>query len=103
MREERLPGAIGRRERGSSAARRPGAAAVAGKAISLSGVSDVLVQLVTANSDRPIGFMIAVNILFLILGAFFDDNVSIVVIVPLQMPTGHAYGIDPVHSIILVN
>ena len=80
-------------------------ASVVGRAIALSGVSDALVEVVTTNVDSPVLFLMAVNVLFLVLGAFIDENTCILVIVPLLMPTVSAYGIDPVHfgAVILVN
>src|SRR5689334_8669087 len=45
----------------------------------------------------PAMFLLAVNILFLILGAFLDTMLMLLIIVPMLMPTVHALGIDPVH------
>jgi len=45
----------------------------------------------------PLGFLIAVNILFLILGCLLDATTIILVIIPLFIPTCKALGIDLVH------
>lgn len=45
----------------------------------------------------PLVFLIAVNILFLILGCLLDATTIILVIVPLFIPTCRALGIDLVH------
>jgi tripartite ATP-independent transporter DctM subunit len=45
----------------------------------------------------PAMFLLAVNILFLILGCLVDTLLMLLVIVPILMPTVHALGIDPVH------
>lgn len=45
----------------------------------------------------PLAFLIAVNILFLILGCLLDATTIILVIVPLFVPTCRALGIDLVH------
>lgn len=45
----------------------------------------------------PLGFLIAVNILFLILGCLLDATTIILVIIPLFIPTCRALGIDLVH------
>jgi len=42
-------------------------------------------------------FLLMVNILFLILGAFLDSLLMLLIIVPILMPTVAHLGIDPVH------
>ncbi|MEW9807084.1 TRAP transporter large permease [Mesorhizobium sp. ZMM04-5] len=45
----------------------------------------------------PLGFLIAVNVLFLLLGCLLDATTIILVIVPLFIPTCRMLGIDLVH------
>jgi tripartite ATP-independent transporter DctM subunit len=45
----------------------------------------------------PLGFLLIVNVLFLVLGCFLDTLLMLLIIVPMLMPTVHALGIDPVH------
>ena len=45
----------------------------------------------------PALFMLVVTILFLLLGAFLDTLLMLLIIVPMLMPTVLALGIDPVH------
>jgi len=45
----------------------------------------------------PAVFLLMVNLLFLVLGAFLDTMLMLLIIVPMLMPTVHALGIDPVH------
>ncbi|HKP26695.1 MAG TPA: TRAP transporter large permease [Dongiaceae bacterium] len=45
----------------------------------------------------PAMFLLAVNLLFLVLGAFLDTMLMLLIIVPMLMPTVHVLGIDPVH------
>lgn len=45
----------------------------------------------------PLAFMLAVNVLFLVLGCLLDATTIILVIVPLFVPTCKALGIDMVH------
>jgi len=45
----------------------------------------------------PVVFMIAVNILLLILGCFLEGSTIILVILPVLLPTAEALGIDMVH------
>jgi tripartite ATP-independent transporter DctM subunit len=45
----------------------------------------------------PILFLLALNVLLIVVGALMDIYSAILVIVPLIAPMGVAYGIDPVH------
>ena len=45
----------------------------------------------------PWMFLLAVNILFLILGAFLDTMLMLLIVVPILMPTVISLGVDPVH------
>lgn len=45
----------------------------------------------------PALFLLMVNLLFLVLGAFLDTMLMLLIIVPMLMPTVHLLGIDPVH------
>jgi tripartite ATP-independent transporter DctM subunit len=45
----------------------------------------------------PLAFLLAVNLLFLVLGCLLDASTIILVIIPLFIPTCRALGIDLVH------
>jgi C4-dicarboxylate transporter DctM subunit len=45
----------------------------------------------------PLGFLLLVNLLLLLLGAFLEGSTIILVILPVLLPTATALGIDPVH------
>ena len=45
----------------------------------------------------PLGFLLLVNILLLVAGAFLEGSTIILVILPVLLPTAMALGIDPVH------
>ncbi len=45
----------------------------------------------------PLAFLLAVNLLFLVLGCFLDATTIILVIIPLFLPTCRELGIDLVH------
>ena len=45
----------------------------------------------------PLGFLLIINLLFLVLGCFLDTLLMLLVIVPIAMPSIRAVGIDPVH------
>lgn len=58
---------------------------------------------VTSMTDSPIAFLLAVNVLLLIVGCFLDVVSSIVILAPLLIAPAVAYGIDPIHlGIIMV-
>lgn len=54
-------------------------------------------QYVTDLVSTPVAFLLILNIFLLILGMFIEGNVAIVILTPLIVPMGQAYGIDPVH------
>src|ERR1700751_484545 len=45
----------------------------------------------------PWGFLMAVNVILLIVGCFLDPTSAIIVLTPLFMPLVRALGIDPIH------
>ncbi len=60
-------------------------------------IPEVMGQWIVALDLSPAMFMFVVTILFLILGAFLDTLLMLLVIIPILMPTVAALGIDPVH------
>jgi TRAP-type C4-dicarboxylate transport system permease large subunit len=52
--------------------------------------------------ESPLMFLLILNIFLLIVGAFIDIFSATVVIVPLIVPIGAAFGIHPVHLGIIV-
>ncbi|MBM3829986.1 MAG: TRAP transporter large permease subunit [Verrucomicrobia bacterium] len=55
------------------------------------------VEWVTASIKSKWAFLLALNLLLLLVGCFMDVLSAIVVIVPLLVPLGSAFGIDPLH------
>jgi tripartite ATP-independent transporter DctM subunit len=45
----------------------------------------------------PLAFLLMVNVMLLLLGAFLEGSTIILVILPVLLPTATALGIDPVH------
>jgi len=45
----------------------------------------------------PAGFLLLVNLILLLLGAFLEGSTIILIILPVLLPTATALGIDPVH------
>ena len=60
---------------------------------------------VQAHIDSKLVFLLALNGALLLVGALMDIFSAIIVVVPLIVPMGLAYGVDPVHLgiIFLVN
>ncbi len=55
------------------------------------------VEWVTATIKSKWAFLLALNLLLLLVGCFMDVLSAIVVVVPLLVPLGAAYQIDPLH------
>ncbi len=79
--------------------------AVAGKVMTLAGISNFLSGVITENITTTAGFLIMINIIFLFMGTFMDINATILIMTPLLLPVAKTYGIDPIHfgAIMLVN
>ena len=50
----------------------------------------------------PVGFLLVINVLFLVLGCFMEAGAILVIVVPIFIPTVAALGIDPVHFGVVV-
>ncbi len=60
-------------------------------------IPDALITWVTETIESPLLFLLALNCFLLVAGCIMDIFSAIVVIVPLMVPIGVAFGIDPVH------
>jgi len=66
-------------------------------------VPDQLAQWITSFTDNKIAFLLAVNLLLLLVGCLFDVISAILILAPLLLVPAVAYGIDPIHfGIIMV-
>jgi len=65
-------------------------------------VSKVVVNAMSSIVSSPWVFLLAVNFLFLILGALVDVNVSQLVFVPIILPLVQYYNIDLVHFGVMI-
>jgi tripartite ATP-independent transporter DctM subunit len=65
-------------------------------------VPDALAVFIEQFNLSPTGFLIAINILFLILGCILEGGAILLIVVPIFIPTVHALGIDPVHFGVVV-
>jgi C4-dicarboxylate transporter, DctM subunit len=60
-------------------------------------IPDKAVTWVTGTIHSKWVFLLVLNVLLLLVGCFMDTFSAIVVVVPLLVPLGSAYGIDPLH------
>jgi C4-dicarboxylate transporter, DctM subunit len=60
-------------------------------------VPDQLIAWVKGSVHSPLVFLLALNFFLLIVGCLMDIFSAIVVVVPLMIPLGTAFGINPVH------
>ncbi len=60
-------------------------------------IPDRLVEWATANIESPLVFLLLLNLFLIVVGCLMDIFSAIIVIVPLIVPLGAAFGIDPVH------
>ena len=71
-------------------------------AFTAEGVPQAMAQWVQGLQLGPLGFLLLVNLLFLVLGCFLDVSVLLLVFVPMLLPAVHLLGIDLVHFGVLV-
>jgi len=81
------------------------AAALFSFLISRSGLPGEVAAWVTQIFESPIAFLLAVNVMLLIVGMFIETSAAILVLAPIFTPIAIQYGIDPVHFglIVVVN
>lgn len=61
-----------------------------------------IAQMFLTIADSPLTFLIAVNLMIFVLGAFIESLVILLVVVPILVPIAAGFGIDPVHFGIIV-
>lgn len=62
-----------------------------------------LAHWIAGQVQSPITFLIAVNLLLLVVGCFLDINAGILILAPILLPLAINFGVDPVHlGIIMV-
>ncbi len=65
--------------------------------LTISGVPRALTEWLQALQLTQWGFLMAVNIILLIVGCFLDPTSAILVLTPLLMPLVKSVGVDPIH------
>lgn len=73
------------------------AAQLLGWVLSREQVPQNLADLMTSNITNPIVFLLVVNLLLILLGAFIDATAVILITVPVLLPIAVEFGVDPVH------
>ncbi|HVO15454.1 MAG TPA: TRAP transporter large permease, partial [Alphaproteobacteria bacterium] len=74
-----------------------GAAFILNYAIAREGLPQLIAAFLDAQQLAPLAFLIAVNVLFVILGCFLDVTAMLLIMVPLLVPTVSVLHIDLVH------
>jgi len=70
--------------------------------ITVENIPKTLSAALKAYQLSPAMFLLAANVLLLILGCFLEGTTILLVIVPVLLPTAQALGIDPVHFGVVV-
>src|SRR5690606_36185173 len=65
--------------------------------LTISGIPRALTEWLQALQLTQWGFLMAVNIILLIVGCFLDPTSAILVLTPLLIPLVQTVGIDPIH------
>jgi tripartite ATP-independent transporter DctM subunit len=60
-------------------------------------IPDQLLTWVRGHISSPLVFLLALNLILLILGSVLEIYSAIIILAPLVVPLGAAFGIDPVH------
>ena len=71
-------------------------------AFTAEGVPQAMAQWVDSMHFSKIGFLLMVNLMFLVLGCFLDVSVLLLVFVPMLLPAAKLLGVDLVHFGVLV-
>lgn len=78
------------------------AASVFAWLLTVSQAAQLFADFIFSMTDNWWTFLILVNVLLLIVGAFLDTIAAITILVPILMPVAARYGVDPVHLGLIV-
>ncbi len=70
--------------------------------LTIENIPQMITQILIENEVGMISFLIFVNILLIIAGAFMEPSAIIMIMVPLLLPVAVALGIDPIHFGIMI-
>lgn len=62
----------------------------------------VMTELILQITDRPLVFLILINLLLLIVGAVLEPTAAILILVPVLVPIADIFGIDQTHFAVMV-
>lgn len=62
----------------------------------------VMTEVILQITDRPLVFLILINILLLIVGAVLEPTAAILILVPVLVPIAEIFGIDQTHFAVMV-
>jgi tripartite ATP-independent transporter DctM subunit len=65
--------------------------------ITVENIPKALSAMLKAYDLSPLSFLLAANVLLLVLGCFLEGTTILLIVVPVLLPTAHALGVDPVH------
>ncbi len=65
--------------------------------ITVENLPRTLAAMLKAHELSPLAFLLAANLLLLLLGCFLEGTTILLVIIPVLLPTAQLLGIDPVH------
>jgi tripartite ATP-independent transporter DctM subunit len=65
--------------------------------ITIENIPKTLSVMLKAYDLSPLSFLLAANVILLVLGCFLEGTTILLIIVPVLLPTAQALGIDPVH------
>lgn len=71
-------------------------AAPFGRLVTLSGIPEEAVSLLTGISDNDVVILLAMNIMLLVIGMFMETIATIIILTPILLPVALAINLDPV-------
>ena len=77
-------------------------AAALGWCISISRMPQTLTPLILEAFSSPLAFLLAVNLLLLVVGCFVEALAAMLILIPILAPAAASYGIDPVQFGVMV-
>jgi tripartite ATP-independent transporter DctM subunit len=69
--------------------------------ITVENIPKALSAMLKAYDLSPLSFLLAANVLLLVLGCFLEGTTILLIVVPVLLPTAHALGVDPVHFVVV--
>jgi tripartite ATP-independent transporter DctM subunit len=72
------------------------AAGALGWCVSLSRIPQTLTPMVVSAVHDPLLFLIACNLILLLVGCFMEALAALLILIPIMVPTAISFGIDPV-------